>query len=62
MLIAVNQDDLYRYIYSLLPHYDDARDVLQETVLAVAGKFDEYDASRPFLPWACKFAYYKVLQ
>src|SRR5271154_4285984 len=61
-LISVNQDDLYRYIYSLLPHTEDARDVLQETLLAITGKFDDYDPSRPFLPWACKFAYYKVMQ
>ncbi len=61
-LIAVNQDDLYRYIYSLLAYKEDARDVFQETILTIAGKFDEYDSSRPFLPWACKFAYFKVLQ
>ena len=61
-LISVNQDDLYRYVYSLLPHTEDAKDVLQEALLAITGKFDEYDPSRPFLPWACKFAYYKVMQ
>ena len=61
-LISANQDDLYRYIYSLLPHNEDAKDVLQETALAITGKFDEYDSARPFLPWACKFAYHKVMQ
>ena len=61
-LISVNQDDLFRYVFSLLPHNEDARDVLQEALMAITDKFDEYDSSRPFLPWACKFAYNKVLQ
>jgi RNA polymerase sigma-70 factor (ECF subfamily) len=61
-LISVNRDDLFRYVYSLLPHEEDARDVLQETFMAIAGKFDEYDPSRPFLPWACRFAYFEVLK
>lgn len=61
-LITVNHDDLFRYIYSLAPNYEDANDILQETALAICGKFDEYDAARPFLPWACGFAYRMVLQ
>ena len=61
-LVSVSQDDLFRYIYSLVPNREDARDILQETVLAVARKFDNYDSSRPFLTWACKFAYYEVLR
>jgi len=61
-LMSVNQDNLFRYIFSLLHHNEDARDVLQETLTITTGKFDEYDSSRPFLPWACKFAYNKVMQ
>ena len=61
-LVSVSQDDLFRYIYSLVPHRQDAQDILQETILAIGRKFDEYDTSRPFLAWAGKFAYYKVLQ
>lgn len=74
-LIAVNQDDLYRYIYSLVPSEADSRDILQETLLAISRKFDLFqsdfkprgDSGRensggPFLPWACRFAYYEVLK
>ena len=61
-LISANHDDLFRYVYSLLPHPSDARDVLQETLLELTRKFAEYDESRPFLPWACRFAYYQVLR
>jgi RNA polymerase sigma-70 factor (ECF subfamily) len=35
--------------------------VLQETALALWKKFDEYDRSQPFLPWARRFARYEVL-
>ncbi len=61
-LITTNYDHLRRYIYSLLPHEEDAKDVLQEVCVAISRKFAEYDRSRPFLPWACGFAYLKVLK
>jgi RNA polymerase sigma-70 factor, ECF subfamily len=61
-LIAVNQDDLFRYIYCLVPYESDSRDILQETLLAISRKFDRFDSSGPFLPWAYKFAYYEVLK
>lgn len=61
-LISANHDDLFRYVYSLLPHPDDARDVLQETLLELTRKFEQYDETRPFLPWACRFAYHQVLR
>ena len=61
-VISLNQDALFRYIFSLLPHNEDARDVLQETLMAITAQFDDYDPSRPFLPWACRFAYFKVMQ
>lgn len=61
-LIAANHRDLYRYVFALLPHADDAQDVLQETLLELTRKFAEYDPTRPFLPWACRFAYYQVLR
>ena len=61
-LITANYDNLRRYIYTLLPNEEDSKDVLQEVCIAISRKFAEYDASRPFLPWACRFAYLKVLK
>lgn len=61
-LLTANHDQIRRYIFTLLPHEQDAQDVMQETCLALARKFSEYDQSRPFVPWACGFAYLKVLQ
>lgn len=61
-LLTANHDQIRRYIFTLLPHEQDAQDVMQETCLALARKFSEFDQTRPFLPWACGFAYLKVLQ
>lgn len=62
LLLTRHQDQIFRYIYSLLPNEADARDVLQETSVALFRKFDQYDAEKPFLPWAFRFAYLQVLK
>ena len=59
-LLTAHQDRLFRYIYALVPCEADARDILQETSMAVYRKFSGYDSARPFFPWACRFAYYEV--
>jgi RNA polymerase sigma-70 factor (ECF subfamily) len=60
LLLTQHQESLFRYIFSLVPCEADARDVLQETSLALYRKCDQYDATRPFLPWAYRFAYLQV--
>jgi RNA polymerase sigma-70 factor (ECF subfamily) len=57
-----HQDDLFRYIYSLLPHEEDARDVLQETSVALFRKSSDYDPHKPFLAWAYGFAQVEVMK
>ena len=61
-LLTRHQDELFRYIFALLPHEEDARDVLQETSVALLRKFAEYDPDKPFLAWAYRFAYLEVLK
>lgn len=61
-LVAANHDRLFRYIYSLCPNEADARDILQETWVALLKASGEYDESRPFLPWAYRFAKTEVLK
>lgn len=60
LLLTQHQEALFRYIFSLVPCEADARDILQETSVALFRKFDQYDATRPFLPWAYRFAYLQV--
>ena len=40
-LLSRHQEELFRYIFALLPHEEDARDVLQETSVALCRKFAE---------------------
>jgi RNA polymerase sigma-70 factor (ECF subfamily) len=61
-LLMRHQEDLFRYIFSLLPHEEDARDVLQETSVSLYRKFADYDPEKPFLAWAYGFAYLEVLK
>jgi RNA polymerase sigma-70 factor (ECF subfamily) len=61
-LLTRHQEELFRYIFALLPHEEDARDVLQETSVALYRKFAEYDPAKPFLAWAYRFAYLEVLK
>lgn len=55
-LISPCQSRLFGYLYSLLHNLDDTEDVLQQAVLAMWRRFDEYDRGRSFLPWAMQFA------
>ncbi len=61
-LLTRHQEELFRYIFSLLPHEEDAKDVLQETSVALYRKFADYDPERPFLAWAYSFAHLEVLK
>jgi RNA polymerase sigma-70 factor (ECF subfamily) len=61
MLFARHERDLYRYVLTLLPSPADAEDVVQETAAALWQNVESFDPERPFLPWACRFAYHQVL-
>jgi RNA polymerase sigma-70 factor (ECF subfamily) len=61
-LLSRHQEELFRYIFALLPHEEDAKDVLPETSVALYRKFAEYDHDKPFLAWAYSFAYLEVLK
>ncbi len=60
-LFLQHQTELLRTILPLVGNLADAQDVLQESAVAMWGKFDQYDPDRPFLPWARQFARNEVL-
>lgn len=62
VLLTGAQREILRYILALLPDVDEAEEVLQETAVALWRQFDSYDPSRPFVPWACRFALRHVLK
>ncbi len=59
--LAESQNRLYGYVYSLLGNHSAAADVLQETNLVLWRKLNEFNASKPFLPWAFAIARFQVL-
>jgi RNA polymerase sigma-70 factor (ECF subfamily) len=56
------QTSLLAFITASAPQFSDAEDLLQEVAVEVAVRFDEYDHSRPFLPWALWIAKIKIAE
>lgn len=50
------QRQLHAFILSMVWNPAEADDVLQETNLVLWERSSEFDGSRPFLPWAMRFA------
>jgi RNA polymerase sigma-70 factor (ECF subfamily) len=61
-LFVEGQRQILRYILTLVPDVDDAHEILQETAMDLWRKFDQYDPDFPFAPWACRFAFRRVLK
>jgi RNA polymerase sigma-70 factor (ECF subfamily) len=55
------QRQLHAFILSMVWNATEADDVLQQTNLVLWEKSAEFDASRPFLPWAMQFAQWQAL-
>jgi RNA polymerase sigma-70 factor, ECF subfamily len=60
-LLTSHQRDLYVYINTMLLGHSAAADILQDTNLDLWASIDDFDFSRPFLPWAYTFAYHRIL-
>lgn len=50
------QRQLHAFVLSMVWHPVEADDVLQETNLVLWQKAAEFDDTRPFMPWAMRFA------
>ncbi|QGJ68552.1 RNA polymerase ECF-type sigma factor [Planctomycetales bacterium 10988] len=59
--LAKHQNRLYGYIFSLLGDHARTADVVQETNLVLWRKIDEYQPTKPFIPWAFAIAHFQVL-
>lgn len=55
-LFLESQRGLLRYVMCLVPNANDAREIVQNTSIALWKKFGSYDSNEPFMPWACRFA------
>jgi RNA polymerase sigma-70 factor, ECF subfamily len=61
-LFLRSEREIFRYVAALVPNVADAEDIVQQTALALWEKFDAYDSTQPFTPWACRFALNKARQ
>lgn len=61
-LFLRSEREIFRYVAALVPNLADAEDIVQQTALSLWEKFDAYDSSQPFTPWACRFALNKTKQ
>jgi RNA polymerase sigma-70 factor, ECF subfamily len=61
-LFLRSEREVFRYVAALVPNVTDAEDILQQTAVALWEKFDAYDPTQPFTPWACRFALNKARQ
>src|ERR1044071_2689054 len=61
-LFLRSEREIFRYVAVLVPNVADVEDIVQQTALALWEKFEAYDSSQPFTPWACRFALNKTKQ
>ena len=61
-LFLRSEKEVFRYVAAFVPNITDAEDIVQQTALALWQKFDSYDPTLPFTPWACRFALNKARQ
>jgi RNA polymerase sigma-70 factor, ECF subfamily len=59
-LFARVRDNLFAYVFTLLPHWSDAEDVFQQTSLVLWRKFGQFEPGSNFLAWACRVAFFEV--
>ena len=60
-LLTGAQQQLTRYVRTLVPNRADADEVLQETNLFIWRNADQYELGTNFTAWVCRIAHYQVL-
>ncbi len=61
-LLTLYQSQLHSYLYALLHNMSDTEDVLQNTVVILWKKFDQFEANTNFLRWALRIARFEALK
>ncbi|MBN1395627.1 MAG: sigma-70 family RNA polymerase sigma factor [Pirellulales bacterium] len=60
-LLTGAQQQLTRYVRTLVPNRTDADEVLQETNLYIWRNADQFELGTNFTAWVCRIAHYQVL-
>ena len=61
-LLTAYQGKIQSYILSLVPNFQDASDIMQETSKMMWDKFDSFKEDSNFLAWGITIARYRVLE
>lgn len=56
-----NHNRLCAFVHTLVPAWQDAEEVLQDTLVVLWRKFDKFDPGTSFFSWAARVAQYEVL-
>ncbi len=59
-LIVGHQQQIFAFIFSLVPIRDEAEDILQDVCVEIMGRFRDFELGTNFLAWANSIAYCKV--
>ncbi|MGF1579825.1 MAG: sigma-70 family RNA polymerase sigma factor [Gemmataceae bacterium] len=59
-LLIQHEPELLRSVLAAVPNRTDARDILQESSIALWRRFSDYDFQRPFVNWAMGFVRMEV--
>ena len=58
--LMAHQRRLYQYIHVLLPRQQDAEDVMQNCLVVLWKKFEQFDPATSFYAWAARIAFLEV--
>ena len=61
-LFRENEGYLFGFIMKLLPNFAIAEDIMQETMMIMWQKFDDFQEGTSFIAWAKQIARYKVVE
>jgi RNA polymerase sigma-70 factor (ECF subfamily) len=60
-LLVQNQRRIFLYVMSMVPNWNDAEEIIQETNLVLWREFARFEIGTNFTAWACKVALHQVL-
>jgi len=60
-LLGQNQRRIFLYVMSMVPNWNDAEEIIQETNLVLWREFGRFQPGTNFTAWACKVALHQVL-
>ena len=60
-LLGQNQRRIFLFVMSMVPNWNDAEEIIQETNLLLWREFDQFERGTNFAAWACQVALNQVL-